>query len=107
MAITNPNPLEIPATEAKSFHDIWLTEVRIYAPTPTTGGISIQTLPFNGSTGEIADRKHQKTIITNDLWLASSEVPEVAAAMQAVFAAVPALEAWLDSKNPPDEGVPE
>ena len=108
MAIPNKTPLTQPATAEKLFNAIWLTDIRILAPSSSQGSIRIKHQPFNSSTGEIeGSRENTHVIQTSKLWLASSEVPEVAAAMQAVFDAVPALEAWLDSKNPPDEGDPE
>ena len=107
MAIPNKKPLTIPASESQTFDAIWLTDIRILSPGLSQGSIRIKHQPFDSLTGGIGHKDHTRIIQTGELWLASSEVPEVAAAMQAVFAAVPALEAWLDSKNPPDEGDPE
>lgn len=99
MAIPNKTPLSLPASDPKTFDSIWLTDVRILAPNTSQGSIRIKYQPFDASTGEIAGKEHMRIIQTGELWLAAQEVPEVAAAMQAVFNAVPALEAWLEAKN--------
>jgi hypothetical protein len=102
MAIPNKNPLTVPASEEKQFNSLWISELRIYAPTTTTGGVSLTLTPFNEKTGEIAPPEMIETIVISDLWALIAEVPEVAAAMGAVFAAVPAIQDY----NEPQEDTP-
>lgn len=99
MPIPNKTPLKIPARTAQTFDAIWLTDIRILAPTLSQGSIRIKHVPFDSTTGEIAHKDHTRIIQTGELWLAAQEVPEVAAAMDAVFAAVPALQSWIAARE--------
>jgi len=94
MAIPNRIPLTVPATAAKEFPHIWIRSIKVAAPSQDRGGFEIKTVPYNAVAGEIAD-VHPTTLSSSELWRAVAEVPEVAQAMGAIFAAVPALEAWL------------
>lgn len=100
MPLPHPNPVEIPATEAKSYPELWLYNIAVHAPTVDSGVIRIETLPCNVATGEIASGDFMVPIQTSDLWAAVNEVPEVQAAMEAIFAAVEPLRAWIASQEP-------
>lgn len=100
MPLPNPNPVVIPATEAKSYPDLWLYNIAVHAPTIDSGMIHIQTLPCNVSEGSIANGEFMVPIQTDQLWAAVNEVPEVATAMDAIFAAVEPLRAWIASQEP-------
>ena len=101
MPINNDTPVTVPAVSVpeKTYPHLWLTEVTFRAEANTTGELNIATLPYDGATGEIAD-EGSDLITTDNLWGAVQEVPEVAAAMQAIFDAVEPLKAWL---NPAEE----
>lgn len=99
MPISNPNPLVIPSTLEQSFSDLWLYNIIIHAPSATSGRVCIETLPYNGDTQEIGSGQYMVPIQTDQLWKAADEVPEVAAAMAAIFAAVEPLRAWIDTNN--------
>lgn len=94
MPLPNPTPLTVDSTEAKTFDSLWLRNVSIHAPSLNSGSISIETHPFNAETGEIGGGEHMQPIKTDDLWRAVNEVPEVATAMGAIFAAVEPLRAF-------------
>ena len=107
MPIPNPNPLVIPPTEAKSYPDLWIYGISVHAPAIATGSIRIETLPANMATGEIASGDYMQPLQTDKLWQAAAEVPEVAAAMGAIIAAVGPLAAWIKAQETPSEPEPE
>jgi hypothetical protein len=98
MALTNPTPLTTEAIAPKSFPNLWLSNVTIHAPSTTAGRICIESLPFNDETGEIGSGQDMVAITTSELWLAVAEVPEVAQAMGAIFAAIDPLRAWTEAR---------
>lgn len=100
MPLPNPNPVEIPATEAKSYPDLWLYNIAVHAPTVDSGMIRIESLPCNVSEGTIANGDHMVPIQTGQLWQAVAEVPEVQAAMEAILVAVEPLRAWIAAQEP-------
>jgi hypothetical protein len=97
--IPNPNPLEIPATPARTLPHIWLYNIIAHVPSATSGMIRLETLPCDMDTGEIANGDHMVALQTDKLWEAVEQVPEVAAAMQAILAAVAPLYAWIEAQK--------
>ena len=93
MAIPKTQPLTVPATAAKEYPHIWLRTIKVLTPSAERGTIEIQSRPYNAETGEIADGPTET--ISCSAWEAAANVPEVALAMGAIFAAVPALEEWV------------
>lgn len=96
MALKNDTPIVIPAMSEKSFPDIWLYNISIMAPGLDSGRITIETLPYNSETQEIGNGSMMVPIHTDQLWDAVNEVPEVAQAMGAIFAAVGPLRDWVN-----------
>jgi hypothetical protein len=101
MPLENPNPIVVPQTPEKAFPHLWIYNIIIHAPSTTTGHITIETLPYNGDEQIIGEGRFVETIHTSDLWEAVNEVPEVAAAMQAIIDAVIPLKNWIDAQNQP------
>jgi len=103
MPIENENPLVIPAESEKTLSQIWVSSLNVNVPTASDGSLYMQLRPCDAATGEIADEEYAKGLHLN-FWEVISEIPEAAAAMQSVFDAVPAIEAFYDAKmTPPDE----
>lgn len=98
MPIQNENPLVIPAESEKTLAQTWVSELRVSANSVSDGGLYLKLIPCDSETGEIADAEHARELHA-DFWDLISEVPEAAAAMQAVFDAVPAIEAYYDAKQ--------
>jgi hypothetical protein len=99
MALSHPNPpVKTKAIPAKEFNELWLPSITIKAPSITTGQITIETIPFNEDEQELGSGKDMVAIKTDELWLAVNEVPEVAAAMGAIFAAVGPLRTWVAAR---------
>lgn len=119
--IPRNEPFVVPASPEETFDSVWLRSINIYTPNtaaadPTQGSINIEMLPY--------DSEEQKVLISADnegvefinvpsrvngrkpFWQAVEEVPEVAAAMDAIIAAIPALREWADTA-PPDPDPPQ
>lgn len=99
MPIETENPLVIPAESEKTLSQIWVSSLTVNVPTASDGSLYVQLRPYDAATGEIADEKYAKGMQLN-FWELISEVPEAAAAMQAVFDAIPAIEEYHDAKQP-------
>ncbi len=101
MPLQNTETLVVPATEEKTYPHLWLYNTIIHAPSIYSGRILIETLPYNSNTKEIGSGANMVPIATDKLWQAIDEVPEVKAAMDAIFAAVEPLRAWITAQNQP------
>lgn len=99
MALPNTTTITKPAIAEKTFPHLWLSSVIVSAPSLTAGKVNIETLPFNGDTGEIGSGADMIAIKTDELWDAVGEVPEVAAAMGAILAAVGPLRDWVAARE--------
>ena len=99
MALQNQTPTTTPAIAEKTLPDLWLSNISIAAPSLTAGRITIETLPYNESAQELGSGQDMVTISTDELWLAVSEVPEVAQAMGAIFAAIDPLRDWVAARE--------
>lgn len=106
MPIENQNPLVIPAEAEKTLSQIWVSSLSVNVPTASDGSLYMQLRPCDAESGEIADEEYARGLHLN-FWEVISEVPEAAAAMQSVFEAVPAIEAFYDAKMAPPEPAPE
>jgi hypothetical protein len=93
MIINNDITITIPASDAKQFPHLWLKNINISSNSADKGLIMISTAPYNSQTKEIGNGT-AKNIMVRNLWKAVEEVPEVAAAMNAILAAVEPLDAW-------------
>ena len=105
MPIENQNPLVIPAEAEKTLSQTWVSSLNVNVPTASDGSLYMQLRPCDAATGEIADEEYARGLHLN-FWEVVSEVPEAAAAMQSVFDAVPAIEAFYDAKMAPPEPEP-
>ena len=101
MAIIPTTPIVIPAIPEKTFSEQWVYNLNVHAPTPTTGYVNIELLPYNGDTQEIGAGSLMQPVRTDKLWQAVNEVPEVAIAFQAVIDSVEPLRAWIEALNNP------
>ncbi len=97
--LTNPTPLTTEPIPAKLFDKLHVYSLSAIQPTATadSGSITVELLPATES-GELASGDKVQRI-SAPLYPAMSEVPELAAAFQAVLAAIPATQAWLNAQN--------
>lgn len=85
-----------PAVPEKRFSAYWVRNFQARATSLTEGTYYLEVIPYNPETGEL-DHSAPKEF-SGSLWELTSEVPEAAQAMGAVFIAVPAIEKWIDDK---------
>jgi len=96
--LNNPNPIETPAVAAKVYDRLHVYTLSAIQPTADSGSITVELLPATAD-GELANGNLvQKTTapLTPEIMAA---VPELAAAFQAVLAAIPATQAYLASQQ--------
>jgi hypothetical protein len=99
MLLINPNPVVTPTIESKIFPHLWIYSLSIHAPSPTTGKIIIETLPYDSNTKEMANGSNVIVIETDKFWESVSEVPEVSSAMAAVFSSITPLREWIETNK--------
>ncbi len=99
MILNNEQPIIIAATEEKQFPHLWLKNIHINSNSTSEGTINISIAPYNSSTKEIGSGTI-RNVRVRDLWKAVAEVPEVATAMNAIFAAIEPLENWNKLQDP-------
>jgi hypothetical protein len=102
MPIQNENPLVIPAESEKTLSQIWVSELRVSAESASDGRLYLRLIPCDSESGEIADTEHAKDLHA-DLWDLMDKVPKAAAAMEAVFDAIPAIESYYEAQREESE----
>ena len=95
MPIPAPETLTVLPVAEKVYPHQWIYNLLVHAPTTSSGRITIELLPFNGSTGEIGPSASLETVSTERLFECFTEVPEAYAAYTAVLAAVEPIRQWL------------
>ena len=92
--IPNPTPIETPAVAAKVYDRLHVYSLSAIQPTTDSGSITVELLPATAD-GELANGslvQRMTAPLTPDIL---SAVPELAAAFEAVLAAIPATQAYL------------
>ena len=92
--LTNPTPIETPAVAAKVYDRLHVYTLSAIQPTTDSGSITVELLPCTQS-GELANGslvQRMTAPLTPEILAA---VPELAAAFNAVLAAIPATQAYL------------
>ena len=97
MLLPNQTPIETPAVAAKVYDKLHLYSLVAMHPTADSGSITVELLPST-SAGELASGENVQRLSV-PLYPALNEVPELAAAFQAVIAAIPAVQAWLAAEQ--------
>jgi hypothetical protein len=101
MPIIPEQPIVVPAVPAETYAEQWIYNLVVHSPAINSGRVQIQLLPFDPVTPKIGPGELLENIETDRLWDAVAEVPEVAAAMQAVLDAVEPLRAWIAAQVEP------
>jgi hypothetical protein len=102
MPIIPEQPIVVPPVPGETFTEQWIYNLVVHSPAIDSGRVQIQLLPFDPSAPKIGPGELLENIETDRLWDAIAEVPEVAAAMQAVLAAVGPLRAWIAAQVEPE-----
>jgi hypothetical protein len=91
--LTNPNPITTEAVEAKVYDRLHVYTLSAIQPTSDSGSITVELLPATED-GELANGSLvQRMTAPLDPQIMQA-VPELAAAFQAVLAAIPAVLLW-------------
>lgn len=93
MPITKKIPLVIPAGVEKTLPHTWISELVVNVSSISEAYMFLKLTPYNSDSDEDPDLKNSETMHL-DFWDVVANVPEAAAAMQAVFDAVPAIETY-------------
>jgi hypothetical protein len=108
MPIIPDQPIVVPPVPGETYTEQWIYNLVVHSPAINSGRAQIQLLPFDPVAPKIGPGELLENIETDRLWDAVAEVPEVAAAMQAVLDAVEPLRAWIVAQNAPQpEPEPE
>ena len=95
--LTNPTPITTEPVPAKTFDKLHLYSLVAMHPTGDSGSITVELLPATAD-GELATGDNVQRMSV-PLYPALNEVPELAAAFNAVIAAIPAVQAWLAAQQ--------
>jgi len=90
--LNNPNPITTEPVAAKVYDRLHVYTLSAIQPTTDSGSITVELLPATAD-GELANGSLVQRVSV-PLYPAINEVPELAAAFQAVLAAIPAVLAW-------------
>jgi hypothetical protein len=96
--LTNPTPIETPAVPAKVYDRLHVYTLSAIQPTADTGSITVELLPATAD-GDLAPGslvQRMTAPLTPEILAA---VPELAAAFDAVLAAIPATQAYLAAQE--------
>jgi hypothetical protein len=119
MAIPRETPFIVSPTPEKTFDSVWLRNINIHCPQinaegNTDGHITIELVPYSSEGSEAiynpSDTEGVETLTVpnppeagKSFWDSVNEVPEVAAAMSAIIAAVAPLRTWIEAQNDESE----
>jgi hypothetical protein len=98
MPIIKDTPVVIPAKAEKTLPHTWISQMTIDAKNTSNGYLFIQLVPYDSDTDEDPNRDLAKGMQL-ELWDVVNNVPEAATAMQAIFDAIPAIEAYYDANQ--------
>lgn len=104
--ITNPTPIVTEAVPLKTYDELWIYSLNAMSPSTSSGSITIELLPYNRSLNELGPSDAKITLTTDKFFEALEQVPELAAAFQAVINAVPATRQWIADKAEQDSRPP-
>ena len=124
MAISRSPSFTVPAVAEKSFDSVWVRNINIHCPQLNAegnneGNINIELMPYDATEGSEAihftiDNEGVEYINVPNrangrktFWECVNEVPEVAAAMEAIVAAVGPLKTWAETAPVVEEPVVE
>lgn len=89
MAIPLSKPITEPAKPALTCDSLWISGLHINAPgLSQKASVSATLMPFNSTTGQLADISSAIVVHIPDLFAEAAATPEVAAAMNMVLEAL-------------------
>lgn len=111
MPIELDKPIEQPAVAAKQYPLLWLYNLTTHAPDPTAmqpgkldgeadtrlGSVKIEALPMAADGSLLWSQP--LVVSTDELYRMAAEVPEVAAAFDAILKSVKPAKAWVEARQ--------
>jgi len=103
----------IPPSEPVVADKLWMTQLIIRTPGPTdSNSLILEYQPWTGGADAPVRRKADgsdttKVISISDVFTVAAEVPEMAQAMGAILAAIPALLAYVKAKEEQKNADPQ
>jgi len=96
--LTNPNPITTQPVAAKTYDKLHVYSLHAMQPAAGSGSITVELLPAT-SEGELATGDQTQRLAAPLSAEIMAAVPELKAAFDAVLAAIPATQAFLDAQN--------
>lgn len=96
MPISNPNPITVPESYARTFDQFFLTKINFEIKNLQEACGFVVLKPYDYINDETLDKPI--TLPITDLWNIAEEVPEIKAAMDAVQSGVEAYQIYLNNK---------
>jgi len=96
--LTNPNPITTEPVAAKVYDRLHVYSLAAIQPTTDSGSITVELLPATAD-GELANGSLVQRMTAPLNPEIMQAVPELAAAFQAVLAAIPATQAYLAAQQ--------
>lgn len=84
-----------PQIQAKEYPYLWIYNLIIHAPSPTSARATIEYYPM-AADGELYVQGGVRKLEAADFFKCLQEVPEVALAYQAVMASIMPMKAWIE-----------
>jgi hypothetical protein len=96
--LTNPTPITVDPVPAKVFDKLHVYTLSAIQPTADSGSITVELLPATAD-GELANGSLVQRMAAPLNPEIMAAVPELAAAFEAVLAAIPATQAYLAAQQ--------
>jgi hypothetical protein len=96
--LNNPTPITVEPIPAKVFDKLHVYTLSAIQPTADSGSITVELLPATAD-GELANGSLVQKMTAPLTPEIMQEVPELAAAFEAVLAAIPATQAYLAAQQ--------
>lgn len=94
MAIELEEPIVLEPRDLKVFPHLWLWKIIVDTPNDQVGTVSVYAYPWNANTNEQLTTSPEY-IECRDIWKCAEEVPEVAAAIDAIIEAITPMKNWI------------
>lgn len=96
--LTNPTPITVDPVPARVFDRLHVLSLSAISPSSNSGLLTVELIPATQDGILATSDKVQR--MSCPLYPTLDEVPELKAAFEAVLAAIPATQAYIDSQKP-------
>lgn len=101
MTISLSEPVNEPATEAKTYPDAWVSRFQVCAPAKGVGSVVIELTPYNKERDELRPGPPSEVIALDDLYSALGDPAFTAGQelFQKLLAVVAPLRDWIAARD--------